>query len=300
MNISSMKPKIIIIALICILSLSITACSSSNAQNTTSQSSNKNSYEITLDANGGEVEEESLFVEKGQEVDSLPEPNRGNYAFMGWYTTTRGGIVADLEEYNLKTDESFTLYARWAPIELYQFDEKWAKQKYNNGENNDTVRGSGCGPGVMAIADITINDSDTDIGKACKWSMEHDFFTTANGRTKDGFFEAYGKAHNLNVKQLYTGDLRAVSEEEANVQHQKAFESVKQGNWIVAFMGEGKWTTGGHFVLWYDVSDEEDVFIRDTNSKKDFKAKNKFDVFKETVIRYWEIQVPDDKKLSID
>lgn len=286
--------RIIIPAMLLILvsQLFFVSCSTHEAAG-----SEKNTYTVAYDPAGGNADKDSDTLQKGEKLKAFPEVTRGNYAFMGWYTDVRGGTQADLEEYNLPVDDSFTLHAKWAPMESYQFDEKWAKENYNNGENNDTVRGSGCGPGVMAIADATINDSGSDIGTACKWSLEHDYFTTENGRTKDGFFEAYGKAHSLEVTRLYDGDLRELKEDDALKYHEEAFEIVKDGNWIVAFMGKGPWTTAGHFVLWYDVSDDGDVFIRDTNSKKPEKAKNKFDLFQKTVIRYWEIQVPDEKKL---
>lgn len=271
--------------------------SGSDTQSSESYTQNYESYTITFDPQKGHLDWESQVYKRSDTVEKLPQPTRENYAFMGWYTEKRGSTKANFEEYNSATGSSFKLYARWAPKEYYQFDEKWAAQAYNNGENNDTVRGSGCGPGVMAIADATINDSDADIGTACKWSVDNDFFTTANGRTKDEFFEAYGKEHNLNVTQLNKDDLRNINIEEASKYHEEAFKKVKDGNWMVAFMGKGKWTTGGHFVLWYDISDDEDVFIRDTNSMKPHKAQNTFEEFKKTVIRYWEIQVPDDKKL---
>lgn len=176
------------------------------------------------------------------------------------------------------------------PVCYYQFDDKWAKQEYNDGRNNDKVRGSGCGPAVMAMAIATFVDKDIDPGNASKWSLDNGYFTPRPGRTEDEFFPEYGKKYGLEVTRLLEGDLREMPPEEALKYHEQATDSVKNGNWVIAFMGKGPWTTKAHFVLWYGLIDDE-VLIRDSNSKKPEKARNKLSLFRETVIRYWVIDI---------
>jgi hypothetical protein len=145
----------------------------------------------------------------------------------------------------------------------------------------------------MAMIVSTLTEENEDPGTAAAWSLSHGFYTPENGRTKDEFFPAFGAEYGIVVTGLTDGDLRDMPAAEAEKIHEEAYAAVEGGDWVIAFMGEGKWTTGGHFVLWYDV-DGDDVLIRDSNSKKEYKARNKLDVFRETVIRYWVVEVPAD------
>lgn len=67
-------------------------------------------YPIYLDANGGTVPIESISVDHGGTISSLPTPTRSGYSFLGWYTSPYGG-----EEVTTSTivTESMTIYAHW-------------------------------------------------------------------------------------------------------------------------------------------------------------------------------------------
>ena len=186
--------------------------------------------------------------------------------------------------------EEITPPAIIEPVLYYQFDDRWAKKKYNDGRNNDKVRGSACAPAIMAMVLATFVDENIDPGDAAKWSLDNGYFTPDPGRTKDEFFPAYGDVYGIKVTRLLDGDLRKMSADEALKYHEMATDAVKNGNWVIAFMGKGPWTTDAHFVLWYGLEGDE-VLIRDSNSKKPEKARNKLSLFRETVIRYWEIDI---------
>ncbi len=66
-------------------------------------------YDITLDANGGEVGITSLEVEKNKLYGDLPTPTRRGYSFAGWYD---GDKLVNKDVYVVK-DTPHTLTARW-------------------------------------------------------------------------------------------------------------------------------------------------------------------------------------------
>ncbi|MGB8454748.1 MAG: InlB B-repeat-containing protein [Anaerocolumna sp.] len=75
-------------------------------------------YVVTLDANGGKVNKETVTVYYGTKYkNQLPDPTRENYVFDGWYTTAKGGdkITSGsvYDEFSKKK-----LYAHWLPKKL--------------------------------------------------------------------------------------------------------------------------------------------------------------------------------------
>lgn len=64
---------------------------------------------VTLDGNGYELEEDTLYVNKGETVD-LPEPNREGYTFNGWYL----GEIKWTDEKPITSN--IVLLAKWTPI----------------------------------------------------------------------------------------------------------------------------------------------------------------------------------------
>ena len=68
-----------------------------------------NNYSVTLDANGGEVDSESVSVDYGDEIE-LPTPTRTGYEFNGWYNGTT--LITDGDTWNYTTD--MTLTASWS------------------------------------------------------------------------------------------------------------------------------------------------------------------------------------------
>ena len=74
--------------------------------------SNTNKYVITFDPKGGTVSPATKQIDVGDEIGTLPEPDKGIYTFEGWYTddvnyTTR--VYA-----NTKPTGSVTYYAKWS------------------------------------------------------------------------------------------------------------------------------------------------------------------------------------------
>ena len=77
-----------------------------------------NTYTVTLNANGGTVNQTTITVTHGAALPAMPVPVYAGYAFMGWYDAQTGGKCygdktgASTSSYD-KT-ENCTLYARWS------------------------------------------------------------------------------------------------------------------------------------------------------------------------------------------
>ena len=75
-------------------------------------SKGKQSVRVTLDANGGNVNETSLNVYVDDTYQSLPEPTKTGYLFAGWFTAKNGGSQVTSAT-KVSITSSHTLYARW-------------------------------------------------------------------------------------------------------------------------------------------------------------------------------------------
>lgn len=75
-----------------------------------------NTYTVTFDANGGEVDLSEKEVAYGSTYGTLPTPTttRTGYGFDGWYTEPNGGTKVTSDTV-VTTTNNQTLYARWVP-----------------------------------------------------------------------------------------------------------------------------------------------------------------------------------------
>lgn len=74
--------------------------------------------DVTLDACGGVLEDDSVTVVFGDAYGELPEPTRDGYIFGGWFTAETGGELVEAgTEVGSKT--AHTLYAHWTQIKIF-------------------------------------------------------------------------------------------------------------------------------------------------------------------------------------
>ena len=124
------------------------------------------------------------------------------------------------------------------PVDYKQGDRRWGKVVYTAcGNKNQTIANSGCGPTSMAdIMATWINTKITPV-EMCRYAVAHGFRTKSSG-TAWGFFRSIAKAYG------FTGFVQTKSMAAAR-------EALKNGALVVASMGPGYWTRGGHYIcLW--------------------------------------------------
>lgn len=74
----------------------------------------KGMFNITLNANGGEVSDTTLTAYFGTEIGDLPTPQRDYYDFDGWFTDISGDETTEVtSEAIFDVAEDITLYAHW-------------------------------------------------------------------------------------------------------------------------------------------------------------------------------------------
>ena len=67
-------------------------------------------FNVTFNANGGDVGTTNIEVNDGDTIDNLPEPTYINNVFDGWYTSANGGTLVTT---SMAITESMTVYAHW-------------------------------------------------------------------------------------------------------------------------------------------------------------------------------------------
>lgn len=109
-----------------------------------------NTFNISLNANGGSVGQDALEVVFGAEIGALPTPTRNYYTFDGWYTLASSG-----ERYTasmvFETMNDIMLYAHWTlnptsdwvlasdvPAEAQTVNQKWTYDQRTNTESQST------------------------------------------------------------------------------------------------------------------------------------------------------------------
>lgn len=125
------------------------------------------------------------------------------------------------------------------PKDYKQYDKRWGSKPYTaTGNKGQTMKSSGCGPTAMANIVATFGDPNItpyDLAKlALGWGCR-----TTNSGTAWSFFGKVAKHYDCISKFVQTGS------------HATAIAALAQGALVVASMGPGYWTKGGHFItLW--------------------------------------------------
>ena len=130
-----------------------------------------------------------------------------------------------------------------------QGEEPWASQPYGR----DHIGGYGCGPTAMAMAVASMTDTETDPAQMAAWAVDHGYWARRSGSYHSivqGIAEDFGLE-----ATAFTG---RTPDELRRALHSK--------DMLVALMGKGHFTTGGHFILIRGMTLSGDVLVADPNS----------------------------------
>ena len=130
-----------------------------------------------------------------------------------------------------------------------QHDARWADLPFGA----DTIGPYGCGPTAMAIAVASLTDTDTDPAVMAAWAAEHGYWAPGDGSYLSivtGTAQSYG----LMAETFPSRDVNDL------------LDALSQGKVLIALMGPGQFTTGGHFILLRGVTMNGQVLIADPNS----------------------------------
>jgi hypothetical protein len=168
------------------------------------------------------------------------------------------------------------------PVDYKQYDSRWAKIAYNGpGESDKTIKSSGCGPTSAAMLIATLADKTVTPVETCAWSVKHGY-KYANQGTAYGYFKPQLAAYGIECKQLLSS--RIINQPGHEI-HDKVKQYLADGYYIIALMGPGTWTTGGHYVVVWGWDDK--VRINDSMSTKAARLSGDPATFRNEVRMYW-------------
>lgn len=169
------------------------------------------------------------------------------------------------------------------PVSYLQTDPRWKNKDYSAKGESTTIGASGCGPTAAAMLIETLTGKTFTPVDACKWSLEHGYKAVNQG-TYYAYFSPQFAAHGINCYQLSWTN---VYHNPTSSIHDKAFELLNQGYYLIALMKKGNWTSGGHFVVvWWE---DNKVRINDPASTKDSRVNGDINAFRNEAAYYWVI-----------
>lgn len=128
-----------------------------------------------------------------------------------------------------------------------QADARWGHYMYGK---YHTIAVGGCGPTALAMVVSSMTDTTIDPKEMADWSYDNGYCAEGNGS-----YHALipnGAAHfGISV----TGAGRADG--------QKIIDALADGKLVVALMGPGHFTTGGHFIVLRGITSEGNVLVAD-------------------------------------
>lgn len=180
------------------------------------------------------------------------------------------------------------------PVIYLQTDPKWKNYNYSAKGEKKTIGSSGCGVVVSAMVIATLKNKNVTPITTAEWSMSHGYKALNQG-TYYTYFVPQFKQYGIICRQLNQSNLYGKSSSSA---HTEALSALKNGNWIIAVMGKGHWTSAGHFILLYKYENGY-IYVNDPASTKADRIKNTWDLFSKQVKYMWIIDVPDSFKTDV-
>ncbi len=174
------------------------------------------------------------------------------------------------------------------PISYLQTDPRWKNHDYSAKGEKKTIGSAGCGPTSAAMVIATLQDRQVTPVTTAQWSMAHSYKALNQG-TYYSYFVPQMSAYGIVCKRLNTSNLYGKSSSAAHTQAQNA---LKNGDWVIACMGKGNWTSSGHFILLYGYENGY-VYINDPASTKPARVKNTWALFARQVKYMWTVDVPE-------
>lgn len=143
---------------------------------------------------------------------------------------------------------SLTLKSSTGVLTYYnQSDARWADFLYGG---QDPLHTYGCGPTVLAMIISSFTPHTYTPSDMAVWAADHNYWSAGHG-TKHNFIPECAEAFGLKAAPFTNYTVEGVLSELSN------------GHILVALMGAGHFTAGGHFIIIIDRWSENQVRIAD-------------------------------------
>ena len=161
-----------------------------------------------------------------------------------------------------------------APVEYEQTDPRWANIPYSvTGNPAQTIGTSGCAPTCAAMVVATLRYSSITPIDAATYALSHGY-RTPNSGTEWGFFRSYLDAFKIPFEETWSVD--------------RTLAALKSGYMAITVAGKGMWTSEGHIILAYGVTDGgRRVLIHDPNSEAVQREIADVNKYKEQCKPFW-------------
>ena len=167
------------------------------------------------------------------------------------------------------------------PVSYLQTDARWKAKPYRVPGEQSTIGSAGCGPTCAAMVISTITGKTVTPEDTCSWSIQHGYKALNQG-TYYSYFRPQMAAYGIDCKQLLGS--RILNQPRHPI-HEQVKQYLTQGYYVIALMGPGTWTKGGHFVLLWDWDSK--VRICDPASTGMERLNGDPDTFRREVRMYW-------------
>lgn len=177
------------------------------------------------------------------------------------------------------------------PVDYKQHDSKWGGLPYAVDGEKSTIKSAGCGPTAMADVLAAIVSPYIDPLTTASWARMKGYKVYKSG-TSYSFPVAIGKAFGVKVIRLNT---KSIYKDAYSPYHDMVKKEIDKGNWIIACMGPGLWTSSGHYITVYGLENDK-VYINDPASAKSTRSCAPWSTFISQVKYYWVVEVPEQIK----
>lgn len=174
------------------------------------------------------------------------------------------------------------------PVDYKQNDSRWGALPYAVDGERSTIKSAGCGPTALANVLAAIISPFIDPVTLAAWARYHNY-KVKNSGTSYRFFVPCAKAYGVTVRRMNTSNIYGKPNHDLHLQ---ILAELMNGNWVIACMGKGNWTSSGHYITVYGYKDGM-VYINDPASTKAKRACNTWELFKSQVKYYWVVEVPE-------
>lgn len=174
------------------------------------------------------------------------------------------------------------------PVDYKQYDSKWGSLSYAVDGETSTIKSAGCGPTALANVLAAIVSPYIDPVTCASWARMKGYKVYQSG-TSYNYPVAQAAEYGVTVRRINTSNVYGKPN---SLVHNQMMTELMNGNWLIACMGKGNWTSSGHFIVVYGVKDGN-VYINDPASAKANRACNTWELFKSQVKYYWVVEVPE-------
>ena len=169
------------------------------------------------------------------------------------------------------------------PVYYMQTDPRWGGKRYKCSGGTMSISGGGCGETSAAMLISTLTGKSVLPTETMEWACKNGYVVAEQGtsyKPRD-YFVAQFKQYGLKCERLTTEEcLNAKSPV-----REKVIRKLMDGNYVIALMKKGLWTSNGHFiVVWWA---DNKIRINDPASKKTVRLNGDPDTFFSQAKYFW-------------